>query len=73
MLTRGWRIRAVFAVVLVYGAVLVGARAPAPLVAAGEVVFRIGGTSNDHSNGRWTIWRHCRGARSAPGTVMAPR
>src|SRR5262249_55966625 len=43
MLTQGWRIRAVFAIVLVCGAILVGARNPAPLAAAGEVVFRIGG------------------------------
>ena len=43
MLTQGWRMRAAFAVALVCGAVLVGASAPAPLAAAGEVVFRIGG------------------------------
>ena len=43
MLMQGWRIKAVFAVVLVCGAVLVGTRDPAPLAAAGEVVFRIGG------------------------------
>jgi DMSO/TMAO reductase YedYZ molybdopterin-dependent catalytic subunit len=43
MLTQGWHIRAAFAVALVCGAVLVGARAPVPLAAAGEVVFRIGG------------------------------
>jgi len=43
MLMQGWRIRAAFVVVLVCGAVLVGARDPAPPAAAGEVVFRIGG------------------------------
>jgi DMSO/TMAO reductase YedYZ molybdopterin-dependent catalytic subunit len=43
MLTQGWRIKAAFAVVLVCVTVLVGTRAPAPLAAAGEVVFRIGG------------------------------
>jgi len=37
------RIRAAFAVALVCGAGLVGARNPAPLAAAGEVVFRIAG------------------------------
>jgi DMSO/TMAO reductase YedYZ molybdopterin-dependent catalytic subunit len=43
MLTQGWRIRAAFAVALVCGIVLMGTRAHAPLAAAGEVVFRIGG------------------------------
>jgi DMSO/TMAO reductase YedYZ molybdopterin-dependent catalytic subunit len=43
MLMQRWRVRAAFAVVLVCAAVLVGARAPAPLAAAGEVVFRISG------------------------------
>jgi DMSO/TMAO reductase YedYZ molybdopterin-dependent catalytic subunit len=43
MLTQGWRMRAAFAVVLVCGTVLVGIRTPAPLAAAGEVVFRLGG------------------------------
>jgi DMSO/TMAO reductase YedYZ molybdopterin-dependent catalytic subunit len=38
-----WRVRAAFAVVLVCAAVLVGARTPTSLAAAGEVVFRIGG------------------------------
>ena len=35
--------RTAFAVTLVCGTVLVGTRTPAPLAAAGEVVFRIGG------------------------------
>ena len=43
MLMQRKRIRAAFAVALVCGTVLVGTRAPAPLAAAGEVVFRIGG------------------------------
>src|SRR5262249_26484626 len=43
MLTQEWRRRAAFAVVLVCGTVLVGTRTPAPLAAAGEVVFRISG------------------------------
>jgi DMSO/TMAO reductase YedYZ molybdopterin-dependent catalytic subunit len=43
MLTPSKRIRTVFAVVLVWGAVLVGTHAPAALAAAGEVVFRLGG------------------------------
>jgi hypothetical protein len=43
MLMQRWRVRAAFAVVLVCAAVLVGARTPTPLAAAGEVVFRIGG------------------------------
>jgi DMSO/TMAO reductase YedYZ molybdopterin-dependent catalytic subunit len=43
MLTQRKHIRRAFAVALVCGAVLVGARNPAPLAAAGEVVFRIGG------------------------------
>jgi DMSO/TMAO reductase YedYZ molybdopterin-dependent catalytic subunit len=43
MLMQGWHIRAAFAVALVFGTVLVDTRAPAPLAAAGEVVFRIGG------------------------------
>jgi DMSO/TMAO reductase YedYZ molybdopterin-dependent catalytic subunit len=43
MLTQEWRIKATFAPALVCGAVLVGAHASAPLAAAGEVVFRIGG------------------------------
>ena len=47
MLTQGWQTRAAFVVALVSGAVLVGARAPAPLAAtegplgaAGEIVSR---------------------------------
>jgi DMSO/TMAO reductase YedYZ molybdopterin-dependent catalytic subunit len=43
MLMQRKRIRAAFAVAIVCGTVLVGTRAPAPLAAAGEVVFRIGG------------------------------
>jgi DMSO/TMAO reductase YedYZ molybdopterin-dependent catalytic subunit len=43
MLMQRWRVRAAFAVVLVCAAVLVGARTPTALAAAGEVVFRIGG------------------------------
>jgi DMSO/TMAO reductase YedYZ molybdopterin-dependent catalytic subunit len=43
MLTQGWRMRAALAVVLVCGTVLVGTCTPAPLAAAGEVVFRLGG------------------------------
>ena len=43
MLTQRKRIRTAFAVALVCGAVLAGACDPAPLAAAGEVVFRIGG------------------------------
>jgi hypothetical protein len=43
MLIKGGHIRAAFAVALVCGTVLVGTCASAPLAAAGEVVFRIGG------------------------------
>ena len=43
MLTQRKRVRAAFAVALVCGTVLVSTRAPTPLAAAGEVVFRIGG------------------------------
>ena len=72
MLTQGWRIRAAFAVVLVCGAVLgYGALFHSPLLA--KSCFASVGTSNDHSNGHWTIWRNRRGARSVPVIVMAPR
>jgi DMSO/TMAO reductase YedYZ molybdopterin-dependent catalytic subunit len=43
MLTQGERMRAAFAVVLICGAVLVGAHTPVPPAAAGEGLFRIGG------------------------------
>jgi len=43
MLTQWWRMRAAVAVALVCGTVLVGTWASAPLAAAGEIVFRIGG------------------------------
>jgi DMSO/TMAO reductase YedYZ molybdopterin-dependent catalytic subunit len=43
MLTQGWRIRAVFTVALLCGAVLVSPRAPAPRAATGDIVFRIDG------------------------------
>jgi DMSO/TMAO reductase YedYZ molybdopterin-dependent catalytic subunit len=53
MLTQGWRIRAAFVVALVYGAVLLGFHAPAPLAAAGEVVFRLGGDIEQPQ--QWTL------------------
>jgi DMSO/TMAO reductase YedYZ molybdopterin-dependent catalytic subunit len=43
MLKYGWCLRAVCAVILVCGIVLIGERDPAPLAATGEVVLRIGG------------------------------
>src|SRR5215471_7838212 len=43
MLRQGWRLRAVCAVTLLCGTVLVSPRAPAPRAAAGDIVFRIGG------------------------------
>jgi len=43
MLTQEWRIRAVCAVALLCGIILVSPRAPAPRAAAGDIVFRIGG------------------------------
>src|SRR5499433_1323957 len=53
MLTQEWRRRAAFAVVLVCGTVLVGTRTPAPLAAAGDVVFRIGGDIEQPQ--QWTL------------------
>ena len=53
MLKQGGHIRAAFVVVLVCGAVLLDARAPAPLAAAGEVVFRIGGDTERPQ--QWTL------------------
>jgi DMSO/TMAO reductase YedYZ molybdopterin-dependent catalytic subunit len=75
MLTQGWRIRAALAVILVCGAVLIGERAPAPLAAAGEVVFRVGG---DIAQPRqWTmddfaaLPRHEVRARDRDGTEVS--
>ena len=53
MLTQGGHIRAVFVVTLVYGAVSLGMSAPAPLIAAGEVVFRLGGDIEQPQ--QWTL------------------
>ena len=53
MLTQGGHIRAVFVVALVYGAVSLGMSAHAPLAAAGEVVFRLGGDIEQPQ--QWTL------------------
>jgi DMSO/TMAO reductase YedYZ molybdopterin-dependent catalytic subunit len=42
MLTQKWRIKAVFAVTLMFGSLLLGESTPPP-ASAGEVVFRVGG------------------------------
>ena len=53
MLRQGWRLRAVCAVTLLCGTVLVSPRAPAPRAAASDVVFRIGGDSARPQ--QWTL------------------
>ena len=73
MLKQRGYIRAAVVIALVCGAVLLETHALISLAAAGEVVFRIGGDIEGPSNGRWTIWQHCRDVRSVPVTVMAPR
>ena len=72
MLTQERCIRTAFAVTLVCSAVLVGAHASAPLAAAGEVVFRIGGDIERPQ--QWTLDdlaalpRHQVRARDRDGT-----